>query len=380
MNIDFISILLFLGIGQCLFIMFTIGIGKQQQKTANRLLMGLLFAFLWYQVEFFLLRHTLDAQIPFIYSTRYGSWLIIGPLILLYNRAILIQNFQLKKQDAWHFLPFLLFTVLLPLIFGSVITHRAVNYGMLTVFDEWNRETITFRHYLYGGIFLLQFIHAMIYTLFAYREMTDIVGLAKKQKSNIPTDKINTLKYLYISACIIILLCSGFVVNQFLTVMWMRTFDYFYVLPTLIFVFGLAYRAIKYPNSVLILEEEIKKEKYAKSGLTESVKKAYLERLDEKMQIEKMYRNNELRISDLAEAMNMSVHHLSQLLNEEKEQNFFDFVNTFRVQEAKEIISQGEYRTLLEVAFAVGFNNKNSFNTAFKKYTKMTPSAYRKSS
>lgn len=359
--------------------MLTIGLGKQRQKTANGLLLALVFAFLWYQVEFFLLRHTLDTQFPFIYSTRYGSWLIVGPLIYLYNKAILIQDFRLKKAHIGHFLPFILFTILLPIVFGDVITDRAIHYGMLTVFDEWNQETITLKHYVYGAIFLLQFVHAMVYVLFAYREMQQIVSLVKKQKANIPTHKILTLKYLYLSACVIILLCSGFVIYQFLTVMWMRTFDYLYVLPTLIFVFGLAYRAIKYPNSVLVIAEEIKTVKYARSGLTESVKQAYLKRLDDQMEVEKIYRNNELRLSDLAESMDISVHHLSQLLNDNKRQNFFDFINAHRVEEAKAIISEGKFRTLLEVAFAVGFNNKNSFNTAFKKHMGMTPSAYRKS-
>ncbi|MEM9260801.1 MAG: helix-turn-helix domain-containing protein, partial [Bacteroidota bacterium] len=79
-----------------------------------------------------------------------------------------------------------------------------------------------------------------------------------------------------------------------------------------------------------------------------------------------------------AAAMEVSNHHLSQLLNEEKQQNFFDFINGYRVREAQERITAGRERTLLEIAYAVGFNNKNSFNSAFKKYLGMTPSAYKK--
>lgn len=130
--------------GQCLFLMATAMFSKQAGRTANLLLTALLFVFLWFQLEFFLLRHTLDAQIPFIYSTRYGGWLVVGPLILLYNRASIIKNYQLNKRDWLHFIPFLILTILLPLLLNDIITNRSTNYGMLTVFDNFNRETITF--------------------------------------------------------------------------------------------------------------------------------------------------------------------------------------------------------------------------------------------
>lgn len=377
-NIDFVSILLILGMGQCIFLMGSTLFSKQRGRTPNLLLVALLFVFLWFQLEFFLLRHTLDTQIPFIYSTRYGAWLVVGPLILLYNRASIIKDYQLKKMDIFHFLPFFILTIILPLLLNDIITNRSTHYGMLTVFDNFNREQITFKHYFYALIFILQFVHALVYIFFAYQETRQFVQQAKRLQSNIPENKVRTLQYLYVIAIIIIILCSGFVIYQFATSLWRRNFDYLYVLPTLIFVFGLAYRAMRYPNSVLLLEEDKKKEKYARSSLADSTKAHYLKLLDEKMEKEKVYRNNELRLSDLARELDMSTHHLSQIINEEKQQNFFDLVNGYRVQEAKEKIVKDKSRTLLEIAYEVGFNSKNSFNSAFKKLVGLTPSAYRK--
>ena len=377
-NIDFVSILLFLGMGQCVFLIGSTLFSRQRGHTANLLLMALLFAFLWFQLEFFLIRHTLDTQIPFIYSTRYGAWLIIGPLILLYNRTSIIKDYLLKKKDFLHFLPFLLFTILLPLLLKDIITNRSTDYGMLTVFDNFNREQITVRHYFYAFIFVFQFVHALIYIFIAYRETNNYLQLAKQLQSSIPDNKVNTLRYLYITAIVIILLCSGFVIYQFSTSLWQRNLDYLYVLPTLIFVFGLAYRAMRYPNSVLLLEADEKKEKYARSSLADSAKSGYLKLLEQQLEKEMIYRNNELRLSDLAKELDMSTHHLSQLINEEKQQNFFDFINSYRIREAKEKIANDKSRTLLDIAFEVGFNNKNSFNSAFKKHVGMTPSMYRK--
>lgn len=380
MQIDFISILLILGIGQCLFLMGAILINKERAQIANKLLLVLLLAFLWYQVEFFLIRHTLDTAIPFLYSTRYGSWLLVGPLVMLYNRATLIKNYRLQRKDWLHLLPFFLFTLLLPLCFHEVVTDRATHYGMLTVFDKFNQEPITWKHYLYGYVFVIQFIHAAGYILQAYRESRQLEAAAKEQRSSLSLERLNTLKYLYLSAFVIVLLCSAFVAYIFLTTMWQRNMDYLYVLPMLILVFGLAYRAMKYPNSVLLFEVEEGKSpaKYARSGLNDADRQVHLANLNELLTKEKIYRNNELRLSDLAKALNVSSHHLSQLLNEEKQQNFFDFINAHRVLEAQDRIAAGKGKTLLEIAFAVGFNNKNSFNSAFKKHLGMTPSAYKK--
>src|SRR6185503_2829883 len=63
-----------------------------------------------------------------------------------------------------------------------------------------------------------------------------------------------------------------------------------------------------------------------------------------------------------------------------RQQNFFDFINRFRIDEAKLMLTNPKDRkiTVLEVLYQVGFNSKSSFNTLFKKYTGLTPTAFRK--
>ncbi len=379
MSLDIVSILLFLGMGQCIFLMIAILINRKSAKVANYLLVAILFAFLWYQFEFYLLRHTLESQIPFLFSTRYGSWLVVGPLILLYNRAILIKDFKLRANTIFHFFPFIIFTIILPLLFNDIVTTRATHYGMLTVFDSWNQEEITVRHYLYAIVFVLQFLHAAIYTLLAYRESRQLSAAAKENRSSLPTHKIRSLQYLYLFTVVIILFCSAFVVYLFSTTIWRNTYDYLYMLPTLIFVYGLAYRAIKYPNSIIILQEETQVPKYAKSSLSEETVRKITNELNAKLQEDKIYRKSDLRLQDLANELATSGHHLSQVINESLGQNFFDLINSYRVMEAKELIAKGEYESLLEVAYEVGFNSKNSFNNAFKRSEGITPSQFKKS-
>lgn len=87
-----------------------------------------------------------------------------------------------------------------------------------------------------------------------------------------------------------------------------------------------------------------------------------------------------LTIYDLSKQLNMATKDLSLLINHDLNQHFFDFVNGFRIRKAMEILSDSTKKelTILEILYDVGFNSKSSFNTAFKKYTKVTPTEYRK--
>jgi AraC-like DNA-binding protein len=82
----------------------------------------------------------------------------------------------------------------------------------------------------------------------------------------------------------------------------------------------------------------------------------------------------------LSGQLSVPVKVLSQVINESLGQNFFDFVNTYRVEEAKKLLTDARNPkiTVLEVMYQAGFNSKSSFNTAFKKIALTTPSAYKK--
>lgn len=376
--LDFISILLILSVGQCLFLLFIIVSNKNRSKVANWSLAVLLVAFAWYQLEFLLIRSKLDAEYSFVYGTRYGSWLLVGPLILLYSRASLIGNYKLNWSYIIHFLPFIILTLFLPLIFDGWLTKRSVDYGMLTVFDNWNREPVTWKHYTFGSIFGLQFLHALGYLIFAYYETSSFRKQSFQSNSNINSQLFKTQKFLLSGAAVTIGLCSLFIAYQFFTRDYRRNADYFYVIPMVFIVYGIIYRTIRFPNSVLYLEDIIPKIKYEKSSLPDQVAVEYLKKLEVKVQQDKIYRNSELRLNDLAESLEISRHHLSQVINDKLNQSFFDYINAYRVKEAKKLIIEAENRNMLEIAFAVGFNNKNSFNNAFKKNTGMNPTTYKK--
>jgi AraC-like DNA-binding protein len=98
------------------------------------------------------------------------------------------------------------------------------------------------------------------------------------------------------------------------------------------------------------------------------------------METEKPYTDGDLTLQKLARKLLISPHHLSQTLNERLRQNFFDFVNSYRIEEAKRrlVDPAKKHYSILGIAEEVGFNSKSAFNVAFKKHANMTPSEFRK--
>jgi AraC-like DNA-binding protein len=98
------------------------------------------------------------------------------------------------------------------------------------------------------------------------------------------------------------------------------------------------------------------------------------------MEIEKVYNDPDISLASLAEKLSISTHLLSQVLNERLNRNFSDFINSYRIEEARRIFrAPGGAREKVEmVAFDVGFKTLMAFYNAFKKYTRMTPAQYKK--
>jgi len=99
------------------------------------------------------------------------------------------------------------------------------------------------------------------------------------------------------------------------------------------------------------------------------------------MQFENVHRRTNLTLPKLASLVDCSVNHLSQVINSAIGMNFFDYVNQYRIEHAKRLLSQKDGRKLsvLNIAFTVGFNSHSSFYSAFKKASGQTPAQYRQS-
>ncbi|MEM1176521.1 MAG: helix-turn-helix domain-containing protein [Pseudomonadota bacterium] len=120
--------------------------------------------------------------------------------------------------------------------------------------------------------------------------------------------------------------------------------------------------------------------KYAKSGLCEQQLESYKRQLQRAMIDEQLYLKSDMTLPRLAETIGCSVNHLSQVINAGFGVSFFDYLNRFRVEHAKALLSEGrpQDNAVLNVAFTVGFNSNSAFYAAFRKYVGRTPAQYRR--
>ena len=101
--------------------------------------------------------------------------------------------------------------------------------------------------------------------------------------------------------------------------------------------------------------------------------------LKEMMEQDKLYRQANLNLNEVAQLLQCNPKQLSKLINEEFGQNFSDYINQYRIKEVKQKLHLKEYDhyTILAIAMDAGFNSKSSFNAVFKKSTGLTPRAFR---
>ncbi|ASZ12594.1 AraC family transcriptional regulator [Chitinophaga pendula] len=126
-------------------------------------------------------------------------------------------------------------------------------------------------------------------------------------------------------------------------------------------------------------EEPAPVQQYKKSKLDEEMMEGYEQNLRQFMGTSRIYLETELSLGDLSERSGIPKHHITQLLSERFNKNFYAFINEYRVEEAVNKLKDPSLDiNLLSLAHDCGFNSKSSFNSHFKKITGLTPSLYRK--
>ena len=119
--------------------------------------------------------------------------------------------------------------------------------------------------------------------------------------------------------------------------------------------------------------------RYATSQQSAEDRKELFSKILEVMEKEKPFLDPNFNLGQLADLLAATPREVSEALNGVGDKNFYDFVNGYRIVAAQEALKSASGRPVLEVAYAVGFNSKSSFNAMFRKLTGQTPSQFRKS-
>ncbi|MFC2155648.1 two-component regulator propeller domain-containing protein [Acidobacteriota bacterium] len=122
-----------------------------------------------------------------------------------------------------------------------------------------------------------------------------------------------------------------------------------------------------------------KTKKYKTSTIDPDKAEEIVKKLTHLLEYEKVYRDEKISLQSLSKELSVTYHQLSQVINEKLGKNFFDLINGYRIREAKKrlVDPKEKTRSVLAIAYDVGFNTKAAFNRVFKKYTRMTPSQFR---
>ena len=238
-------------------------------------------------------------------------------------------------------------------------------------------------------IYLLLHVQIIAYIIASY-----IVILRSKKLllENYSNGNINYYNWLI---TFITLIAIETVVSTFKNVFLINDLDVQYELAmtitsltALLFICWLVIKALKTPglygrvnSKQLLVKQLISENQHKETLMTEDRERdESLSRLISHMETQEPYLEPSLSVYDLSKQLNWQPKELSVLINHDLNQHFFDFVNEYRIKKAMEILADASKNdlTVLEILYEVGFNSKSSFNTAFKKYTKQTPTEYRK--
>ena len=294
------------------------------------------------------------------------------PLLFLYILSIIYSNFKLKKIHFVHAIPWLIdIIVLIPNFF---LADDAAKIQFMNNYSE----TLEGRFLdPLGDIISLAYFLAEIYYVVRYRKL-----LLENYTDKNAFKNYNWLKQLLILISIgQLITVTKNIFRESYSVEATNVLRIITLLFGIFFIFWLVFKALNSPKLFrgidvkLLSSKEIVKENKANEKINQQT-----ELLRNFMEEEEPFLNPSLTIRNLADQLNMPMRELSVLINQNLKQHFFDFVNDYRINKAKEILKDSSKKefTVLEILYEVGFNSKSSFNTAFKKHTGYTPTQFRK--
>jgi AraC-like DNA-binding protein len=298
----------------------------------------------------------------------YPVFWLVPPVLYFYVKSVVQSSYSFKPGQFIHALPFLAVTVQSSLcLIHQMDCTDMVGFGCNFCFSS-NFIVISR---------LVMYLQFLIYCLVAIHE----IGLyrIKIKDSYSSLKKINLIwlniviwgfMFSWLINCLSIILYY-FHFSEFVQ----EVFSFLNIFSFLVFFNIIFFKAWTTPDIFNVITENIK---YQSSELDEEQAKIFLDKLLLHMQTQKPYINSLLTINVLSEQLSIPVKTLSQVINENLHQNFYDFVNAYRTEEVKQKLSStGILKIdLVSLGMESGFNSKASFFRVFKKNTGQTPKQY----
>ena len=386
MSFEFTNVLLLLAAAQGILLAFLI-IHKHRKLFANYFLASLMLLLSIILIYLLFSELGWHVKFPYLMLMLLGFPLIVNPLFYLYAKYLVQFSPVFNKIDLIHFLPFIIYELFfIPDFFSS-------SEEIIAIFNMITQQQLFPRFIVFNWVIIIQGIYYIILILLMLRNHSSSL---EKAFSNIEKIRLNWLRNIIILVGFVWIVFIFENVLYLLDIQFYKIFDLASVFAALM-VYSLGYMGLlksevferpafiesyKYTKQSIDsdLTDLTPVKKYEKSGLTEKKLEEYFSRLDKLMKEEKFYLDSNLTLKQLADLLEISNHNLSQIINTRLNQNFFDYINQYRVEEVKHYLDDPQKKniTLLSLGFDAGFNSKSSFNSIFKRYTGLTPSEYQK--
>lgn len=343
---------------------------KSNNKLSNKLF-GFFLLISAIEISGFFLHHYYPLSIR-MNTVKNLTYYLLTPTFYLYVCSVCYSNFTLKKKHLWHLLPFIVGNlIMLPRFYLS-------SDEQIRILSEDINNT-------YEQIFTHIFMH--IQSIYYYIASFVVIKRARKIFiENYSNNAVETYKWLYqIVLFWMLVFLVALIKNIF---KYMNMIDVFPIsqvilsLALLLITCWYVLKALKHPELFSGVDSDIKlTQELTQTKIdAEQFQEREVRELKEYMQRNEPYLDPSLTIRNLASQMKIPMRDLSILINKNLNQHFFDFVNEYRIKKAMNLLKDTSQRklTVLEILYEVGFNSKSSFNTAFKKYTNLTPTQFRK--
>jgi AraC-like DNA-binding protein len=353
------------GITQGLFIVLLLGNKGFRSSRANVFLSILLMTLAFSTAHILFAGAVINHISAEVYSVGDPTFYLIAPLLWFYVLALTGERVKWRGSLLLHFIPFFL------IIFFSLSVHGFHSPSFLSFLNAQHKVITIF----FWVTVVVQFSW---YQVLVHRRWTTYQRLVEQEVSSTENVSIAWVRFFMIVFLLIniLFLFSLFAAIHFKEGSWLPLST---ALTFSLSIFALGYKGILqrevFGNEVVdgkhSTEESVVKEKPDQHKLDKLVKY-----MDEK----KPYLDAELTLTELAKGLNITRTQLSSLINEGTGNNFYDFINKYRVEEVKRLMVDPTMKNynMLGLALEAGFKSKSTFNLIFKRFTGLTPSEYRK--
>jgi AraC-like DNA-binding protein len=348
---------------------------KQVNKTANRWLAMFLLCFAIVLLNEPLMIYTKLINNPFYFALVNTCFFSLAPSLFFSVSYFVTPARTFEKKDLWHF------SLLIAISLSNIITWF-LSDKIEIVGTSADTVPQTYWEVLIG--LALSIVPTTFYWFLSYKKLLNHQKNVLLYASSTEAIDLAWLRYFFLGLAVMIVIITCHTVFD---LPLMRNIAF---VSYLIIAFYLAYFALQQKtvfnekretNLELrsIINEDQQPDLQRKQVLTEEQLLHLKPKLVALMQDQKSYLNSELGLPDLAIMMQLSPQELSYLINAGFENNFYNFVNGYRVEESKTLLNslKHQHLSMIGIAYEAGFNSKTAFYTAFKKMTGVSPTEFK---